>query len=111
MIVALDVISWALILIGSMFSVLGALGILRFPDFFSRLHAAGLTDTLGAWSLLAGFMIQAGLSLTTVKLGLILLFLFFTSPTGTHALARAGLAANLKPWQRSSNSVADRENQ
>lgn len=100
-----------LIAVGSAFSILGAFGLLRFPDFFSRLHAAGLTDTLGAWSIVIGLMVQAGLSQTTIKLGLILIFVFFTSPTGTHALARAGLAADLKPWQRNATTNNDGKTQ
>ena len=79
---------------------MGALGLLRFPDFYSRLHAAGITDTLGAWLLIAGMMFQAGFSQVTIKLALIAIFLFFTSPTSTHALARAALHAGVKPWTR-----------
>ncbi len=93
-----DVVSWALIVLGGGFSAVGALGLLRFPDFYSRLHAAGITDTLGAWLLIAGMMVQAGFSQVTVKLALITIFLFFTSPTSTHALARAALHAGVKPW-------------
>ncbi|NQV79271.1 MAG: monovalent cation/H(+) antiporter subunit G [Alphaproteobacteria bacterium] len=96
----IDVISWALILGGVGFSVVGAIGLLRFPDFYTRLHAAGITDTLGAWMLLVGFMLQAESWQVIVKLILIVIFLFFTSPTATHALARAALANGLKPWTR-----------
>ena len=96
----MDILSWTLLSIGSFFSIVGAIGIIRFPDFFTRLHAAGLTDTLGAWSILIGLILQCDSFLTIIKILFILLFLFFTSPTGTHALARAGLASNLKPWKR-----------
>ena len=96
----LDILSWLLIIIGSYFSIVGAIGVLRFPDFFTRLHAAGLTDTLGAWSILCGLILQCDSFLTIIKLILVLIFIFFTSPTGTHALARAGLASNLKPWKK-----------
>ncbi len=95
-----DAVSWVLIVLGGAFSAVGALGLLRFPDFYSRLHAAGITDTLGAWLLIAGMMFQAGFSQITVKLALIAIFLFFTSPTSTHALARAALHAGVKPWTR-----------
>ncbi len=95
-----DVVSWVLIVLGGGFSVVGALGLLRFPDFYSRLHAAGITDTLGAWLLIAGMMFQAGFNQVTVKLALIAIFLFFTSPTSTHALARAALHAGVRPWSR-----------
>ena len=95
-----DVVSWVLIILGGAFSAVGALGLLRFPDFYSRLHAAGITDTLGAWLLIAGMMLQAGFSQITIKLALIVIFLFFTSPTSTHALARAALHAGVKPWTK-----------
>ncbi len=95
-----DVVSWVLIVFGGALSAVGALGLLRFPDFYSRLHAAGITDTLGAWLLIAGMMFQAGFSQVTIKLALIGIFLFFTSPTSTHALARAALHAGVKPWTK-----------
>lgn len=98
-----DIVSWVLIVLGGAFSAVGALGLLRFPDFYSRLHAAGITDTLGAWLLIAGMMFQAGFSQITIKLALIAIFLFFTSPTSTHALARAALHAGLKPWTKPQN--------
>lgn len=96
----LDILSWALIAVGSAFSVIGAIGLLRFPDFYSRLHAAGITDTLGAWSLLVGIMLQAENWQVVVKLALIVVFLAFTSPTSTYGLARAALASGLLPWTR-----------
>jgi multicomponent Na+:H+ antiporter subunit G len=93
----LDVISAALLLGGGLIGVLGALGVLRFPDFYSRLHAAGMTDTLCALMIVAGLIMQTGLSLLTLKLALILLFLLFTAPTATHALARAALSDGVQP--------------
>ncbi len=78
---------------GVFFVLTGIIGILRFPDFYTRLHAAGLTDTLGALGVLSGLMFFAGLSFVSVKLFLILLFLFFTSPTATHALANAAFVS------------------
>ncbi|MDR9389781.1 MAG: monovalent cation/H(+) antiporter subunit G [Wenzhouxiangella sp.] len=95
----LDVISAALLLGGGLIGVLGALGVLRFPDFYSRLHAAGMTDTLCALMIVAGLIMQTGLSLLTLKLALILLFLLFTAPTATHALARAALSDGVQPTQ------------
>jgi multicomponent Na+:H+ antiporter subunit G len=97
---ALDILSWLLILGGAAFSIVGAIGLLRFPDFYTRLHAAGITDTLGAWMILGGAILQADSWLVAVKIAFIALFLFFTSPTATHALARAALASGLKPWSR-----------
>lgn len=94
---ALDLLSWALLVAGGAFCVIGALGLLRMPDFFTRMHAAGLADTLGAGLILAGLLLQAGWSLVSVKLIAIGLLIFFTSPTATHALARAALVRGLKP--------------
>jgi len=95
--IALDILSWILLLAGGAFCMIGALGLVRMPDFFTRMHAASVTDTLGAGLLLLGLMLQAGLSLVTVKLIVIGLLIFFTSPTSTHALAQAALARGLKP--------------
>jgi multicomponent Na+:H+ antiporter subunit G len=92
-----DGLSWFCLLAGGAFGVLGGLGLLRFPDFYSRLHAAGMTDTLCALLIVTGLALQSGWSLLTVKLLLILLFLLFTAPTATHALARAALAGRLRP--------------
>ncbi|MEK9946867.1 MAG: monovalent cation/H(+) antiporter subunit G [Alphaproteobacteria bacterium] len=97
---AMDILSWVLIVIGSVFSVVGAIGLLRLPDFYTRLHAAGITDTLGAWALMGGILLQTESWLVAVKLVLIVVFLFFTSPTATHALARAALASRLNPWTK-----------
>ena len=99
--VVIDLISGGLLLGGGLIGVLGALGVLRFPDFYSRLHAAGMTDTLCALMIIAGLIMQMGLSLLTLKLALILLFLLFTAPTATHALARAALSDGVQPTQDS----------
>ena len=82
---------------GAFFVLVGGIGIIRLPDFYTRLHGAGVTDTLGAGLVLLGLMILAGLSLTTIKLLMILLFLFVTSPTSCHALAQSARARGLKP--------------
>ena len=93
----LNLISAGLLAAGSIFVLIGEFGLIRFPDFYTRLHAAGITDTLGAELILLGLMFQAGLSLVTVKLILISLFIFFTSPTATHAVANAARVMGLKP--------------
>ena len=67
----LNLISAGLLAAGSIFVLIGAFGLIRLPDFYTRLHAAGITDTLGAELILLGLMFQAGLSLVTVKLILI----------------------------------------
>jgi len=93
----LDIVSWLFIVAGGFFCVVGALGLLRMPDFFTRMHAASVTDTLGAGLLLVGLMLQAGLTLVTVKLLFLAVLIFFTSPTATHALAKAAVVRGLQP--------------
>ncbi|HEY9163434.1 MAG TPA: monovalent cation/H(+) antiporter subunit G, partial [Magnetovibrio sp.] len=88
---ALDILSWACIIGGAFFALVGAVGILRLPDVYSRMHAAGMIDTLGIGLILIGLMLQAPAWIVVMKLGLILAFVFFTSPTATYALARAAL--------------------
>lgn len=95
--VAVDILSWACLLGGVAFSIIGGIGLLRLPDLFTRMHGAGVIDTLGADLILVGLMLQAGASLVTIKLIIIALFLFFTTPTATHALAKAALHGGAKP--------------
>jgi multicomponent Na+:H+ antiporter subunit G len=95
--VAVDIASWILLAGGAAFLFIAGIGILRLPDVYSRMHAAGIGDTLGAALIVGGLMVQSGFTLVTVKLLFILLFLFFTSPTATHALAKAALAGRVKP--------------
>ena len=87
----IDVLSWALLVTGALFSLVGGLGMLRLPDFYTRMHAAGITDTMGAGCILGGLALQAPDWLVVVKLGMIFFFLLLTSPTSGHALARAAL--------------------
>ena len=93
----LDLLSWACLVAGGFFCVVSGIGLIRMPDFFTRMHAASVVETLGAGLILLGLMIQAGFSLVTAKLVMIGLLIFFTSPAATHALARAALARNLQP--------------
>jgi len=93
----IDILSWILIVIGGTFSIISAVGILRLPDVYTRMHAAGIGDTLALGALCGGMILQAGWTFVTIKLLLILLFMFFASPTTTHALAKAAIAGGLKP--------------
>ena len=93
----LDVASWTCILLGSFFTVVGALGLLRMPEVFTRMHAASVTDTLGVGFLIVGMSLQAGLSLVTLKLAFLLALFFFTGPVVTHALAQACLHEGIAP--------------
>jgi multicomponent Na+:H+ antiporter subunit G len=94
---AVEITSWVLVLAGSFFVLVGMIGIVRMPDIFTRMHAASVTDTLGAGLLIFGMMLQAGLGLVTLKLFFILMLFVFTAPVVTHALARAALYEEVKP--------------
>ena len=98
MAVYLDVASWVFLLAGSAFCLIGGLGLLRFPDVYARMHATGITDTLGTMLIVVGMALQAGWTQVTIKLVLILIFLLFTSPTSTYALANAAYHRGLKPF-------------
>jgi multicomponent Na+:H+ antiporter subunit G len=93
----LNLISWGFLLTGCFFCLTGSIGLLRFPDFFSRTHATGLTDGLGACLILIGLMFQAGWGLVLPKLILILLFSVLAGTTASHAMAKAALKSGLKP--------------
>ena len=95
-----DILSWISIGIGAAFVMVGGLGLVRMPEFFTRLHASSVADTAGAGFMLLGFMLQAGLSLTAFKLVLIFVFMVFTAPTAAHALAHAALLDGVRPWIR-----------
>ena len=95
--IILEIISWIFITAGALLGIAGGIGIHRFPDFYSRLHAVGITDTLCATLFLIGLGIQTGLTIASLKLALIFIFLFFSNPTATHALADAAHLGGLKP--------------
>ena len=102
--ILVDIASWALLVSGGGFCIIGGLGMLRLPDVYARMHAAGITDTLGAGLVLAGLMLQGGFSLVSVKLLMILVFLLFTSPASTYALANAAYRRGLAPLLGGANS-------
>ena len=93
----LDFVSWLLLSLGGFFVFVGGVGALRMPDLYTRMHAASLTDTIGSFLIIAGVMIQAGASFATVKLAAILIFLLFTGPTATNALASAAILSGHRP--------------
>ena len=86
----IEIASWLLIVAGSFFTLVGAFGLVRMPEVFSRMHAASVMDTLGVGFLILGMMLQAGLGLLTLKLLFILALFFFTVPVVMHALVRGG---------------------
>ncbi len=99
----LDILSWILLTLGGFAVLVGGIGALRMPDLYTRMHAASVTDSLGAILVLFGIMLQAGLSLAAIKLAAILLFLLLTSPTSSNALASAALLAGKKPMNELKN--------
>jgi multicomponent Na+:H+ antiporter subunit G len=98
----LDAASFVLFVIGGAFIFVGGLGVLRMPDLYTRMHPAGLTDTMGTSLVLTGCVLQAGLALATVKLAAILVFLLLTTPTATYALANAARLAGVVPLRTAS---------
>jgi multicomponent Na+:H+ antiporter subunit G len=103
---AFDIVSWVLLTAGGFFVLVGGIGALRMPNLYTRMHAASVTDSLGAVLVLGGIMVQAGLTLATIKLAAILLLLLITSPTASYALAHSALLAGIKP---DAGRAADRE--
>jgi multicomponent Na+:H+ antiporter subunit G len=96
----LDVLSWILLCLGGSFVLIGGIGALRLPGFFTRLHAASLTDTMATILIFAGMMLQAGFTLAALKLAAIMLFLLMTGPTASYALANAALQSGMRPDAR-----------
>lgn len=96
----LDMAAAGLLLLGFGFIFAGVVGILRLPDFYTRLHAQGKCDTLGVTLMLLGLMLHTGFTPTSLKIALILFFIALANPTATHALGRSALLSGLKPWTK-----------
>ena len=101
-------LGWVLLTSGAAFVLIGGIGVLRMPDLYTRIHAAGLTDSLGPILVLSGLMLQVGSAQELFKLAAILLFMMITGPTATYALANAALMAGVDPGMADS-STPDRE--
>ena len=93
----LEFAAGACLLAGAAFLLVGAIGLVRLPDFFTRVHATGVIDTMGTALILLGLFILAGWTLPAVKIVLIFGFMMLTGPTATHALAKAALHGRLDP--------------
>ncbi|MDH5188143.1 MAG: monovalent cation/H(+) antiporter subunit G [Rhodospirillaceae bacterium] len=101
---AIDIASWILIIAGLFFTITGTIGLNRLPDVFARMHGAGMVDTLGIALVLIGLLLHAPSLIIAIKIILILVFVFFTSPTTCYALARAALHGGTKPVITSDNT-------
>jgi multicomponent Na+:H+ antiporter subunit G len=96
----ISILSGSFILLGVLALLIGALGLLRLPDVYCRIHAVGMIDTAGASFIILGLAIHEGVSLVTVKLVFIGIFLFFTSPIATHAVAQVAHKSGVVPVGR-----------
>lgn len=90
-------ISWAFLVLGGFLCISGSIGLLRFPDFFTRMHAASVTDTLATALIVLGLLLQTNAWIVQGKLVMVLIFVLLTSPTASHALAKAALHGGLQP--------------
>jgi len=102
----IDWISDICLLLGGILTLTGAVGLLRLPDFFTRLHAASVTETLGATLLIIGIMLDTGLTLDTAKLMLVILIMIIANPTITHALCRAASNGGTRPEMETQNPLS-----
>ncbi|MDH3642358.1 MAG: monovalent cation/H(+) antiporter subunit G [Gammaproteobacteria bacterium] len=93
----LGALSWVFLLAGGFFVIVGGVGLLRMPDLFTRMHAAGIADTMGTGLILVGLTFQSDDWVVTAKLLLILYFIIFANPTSTHAVARSALDNDIRP--------------
>ena len=101
-----ELIGGAMVLAGVFFCIVGAVGMLRFPDFYTRTHAASITDTLGAGLVLWGLLLYAGPTLVGVKLIMVAVLILVTSPTAGHALVKAAYA-NGVAWTLGEDTLTD----
>lgn len=104
--IIVDLLSWFLLVGGGIFVLIGGVGVLRMPDLYTRMHAASVTEALGAIMILTGLMLQSGWTLATFKLFAILVFLLFTGPTAAYALVNTALTSGVEP---SAAKAAERE--
>ncbi len=104
MFVILDALVVLLLIGGTFFTVVGTIGLLRFPDFYTRLHATGKCDTLGEGLIILGAVIYhivhySETLLVPIKLLFLIFFIFIANPTATHAIVKAAYETGLKPWK------------
>lgn len=102
-----EVVSLVLLIVGAFFLLVGSIGIVRLPDFFTRTHAIGKSDTLGVILALTGLGLHDGITLNSAKLLVAAIFVSLTVPVGTHALARAAYRSGLQPWYRGGKPPED----
>ncbi len=97
---AIDIISTIFMAAGALVMILGTIGLLKFPDFYTRIHATGKCDTLGQILIIVGCMIYEGFTFITIKLPMVALFYLFAGPCSTHALMKAAYVTGVPVWKK-----------
>jgi len=97
---AIDVISTIFLAAGSLIMITGTVGLLKFPDFYTRMHATGKCDTLGQIMIIVGCMIYEGFTFITIKLLLVTAFYLLAGPASTHALMKAAYVTGVPVWKK-----------
>ncbi|NWG01267.1 MAG: monovalent cation/H(+) antiporter subunit G [Syntrophaceae bacterium] len=105
----MTILAMVVISIGTFFFFTSTIGLLRFPDFYSRMHATGKGETLGVLLSLFGLALLSGWSFASLKILFIAAFIFITSPTATHALLRAAFDSKVKPWTKDGKMIREAE--
>lgn len=103
----LDTLTWILMLTGCVLLIITGFGLLRLPDLYTRIHAGGMADTLATFLIFIGLALQSNDILVTAKLLMVIVFVFFTSPTASYALAHASFVAGLKPQLDNTGTTTD----
>jgi multicomponent Na+:H+ antiporter subunit G len=93
-----NILTILFVIVGAFFMLVGSIGVVRLPDFFTRSHATSKSDTLGIMLVLGGLAVYEGFSVTSLKLILIVFFIALSNPVGSHALARSALFFGIKLW-------------
>lgn len=96
----MNILAALLILGGAFFLTVGSLGVIRLPDFYSRSHAMGKSDTLGLFLSLLGLAVHNGMRVDSLKILLVAVFVALANPVASHALARAAFRKRLAPWMK-----------
>lgn len=99
----MSILGAVILSIGLFFMAVTAVGLLRLPDFFTRVHAVSKSETLGIALVLIGLTLHEGTTLVSLKLLLVLIFVGFANPVGAHVLTRAAIRTGLMPWRREAN--------
>ena len=100
-----NVITILLLLVGAFFMLAGTIGFVRFPDFYSRMHATGKCDTLGEGLMLVALIVYGGATFVSMKILFLIMFILLANPTSTHAIAKAAYDVGLEPWRKLDDRV------